>query len=298
MEELGKEVTEEVKEICEISEVEKTENSKVIKDYFLPEEGRCCIKDLADLFGQSEGEMSKEFGVFKAKKLYKKLDYLIVDNTLFYEEVLKRCDLAVKYGFKGVTVLPSMVKKAKSSLAGKGVEVRAIIDYPLGEEMFKNRLYSVKTAIKNGVDSIIITLPISAIKNGEYKRILKEFKRVLKVVKKRKISILIDFSKLNFNEVKPFVKSAILYGKVYSVIPCNSFDGTINFGAVKDLCELTLNKCIVEGAGKIQTATEIVTALNLGAGEILSPDCPLIAEELDGKINTLNTWLSNFKGLQ
>ena len=52
---------------------EKTEDSNVIKEYFLHEEGRSCMKDLADLFGQSEGEMSKEFGVFKAKKLYKKL---------------------------------------------------------------------------------------------------------------------------------------------------------------------------------------------------------------------------------
>ncbi len=289
MEELDKEVIqEESQKPCEIEE-EKAENSRVIKEYFLQEEGKSCIKDLADLFGQSEGEMSKEFGVFKAKKLYKKLNYLIVDNTLFYEEILKRCNMAVKYGFKGVTVLPSMVKKTKLCLNGKGVEVRAIIDYPLGEEIFKNRLYSVKTAIKNGVDSVILTLPISAIKNGEYKRILKEFKRVLRVVRKRKISLLIDFSKLNFNEVKPFIERVILSGKIYSVIPYNSFSTVINFGAVKDLCELTLNRCVVEGAGKIEKATEIITALNSGAGEILSLDCPFIAEELDGKINTINT---------
>jgi deoxyribose-phosphate aldolase len=270
-------------------EQEKTEDSKVIKEYFLHEEGRSCMKDLADLFGQSEGEMSKEFGVFKAKKLYKKLSYLIVDNTLFFEEIVRRCNLAVKYGFKSVTVLPSMVKKAKFTLNKKGVEVRAIIDYPLGEETFKNRLYSVKTAIKNGVDSLIITLPTSAIKNGEYKKVLKEFKRFLRVAKKRKVSVIIDFSKLNFNEVKPIIENLIPLKKIHSVIPYNSFSSAINFTAVKDLCDLTLNKCVVEGAGEIQTATEIVTALNSGAGEILSPDCPFIAEELDGKINTLNT---------
>ncbi len=268
---------------------DNAENSKVIKDYFLHEESKCCIKDLADLFGQSEGEMSKEFGVFKAKKLYKKLDYLIVDNTLFYEEVLKRCNLAVKYGFKGVTVLSSMVKKAKLTLQGKGVEVRAIIDYPLGEETQKNRLYSVKTAIKNGADALALTLPTSAIKNGEYKRILKDFKKIQKVVKKRKLSIVIDFTKLNYNEVKAFIESVISTGKIYSIIPFNSFSSAINFSAVKDLCDLSKNKCIIEGAGSIETATEIITALNNGASEILSPDCPFVAEELDGKINTLNT---------
>ena len=272
----------------------KAENNKVIKDYFMREEGRSCMKELADLFGQSEGEMSKEFGVFKAKKLYKKLNYLIIDNTLFYEEILKRCNLAVKYGFKGVTVLPSMVQKVKTALMGKGVEVRSIIDYPLGEETFKSRLYSVKTAIKNGVDSLIITLPTSAIKNGEYKSVIKEFKRFTAISKKRKISVMIDFSKLNFNEVKPFIEYACLDGKLYSVIPCNSFNSVINFSAVKDLCELLHNNFIIEGAGKVESPIEIVTALNAGAREILSADCPKIAEELDAKINTVNTWLSVF----
>lgn len=287
MEEL--ESTEIINEELQELETKDFEDSKVLKDYFMHEEGRSCMKDLADLFGQSEGEMSKEFGVFKATKLYKKLSYLIVDNTLFFEEIVRRCNLAVKYGFKGVTVLPSMVKKAKFTLGKKGVEVRAIIDYPLGEETFKNRLYSVKTAIKNGVDSLVITLPTFAIKNGEYKKVLKEFKRFLRVAKKHNVSVIIDFSKLNFNEVKPFIENLISLKKIHSVIPYNSFNGAINFGAVKDLCDLTLNKCVVEGAGKIETATEIVTALNSGAGEILSPDCPFIAEELNGKINTLNT---------
>ena len=282
------ELNNEIEVICE-TELQEAEDSKVLKDYFLHEDGRSCMKELADLFGQSEGEMSKEFGVFKAQKLYKKLNYLIVDNTLFFEEILNRCNLAVKYGFKGVTVLPSTVKKAKFALARKGVEVRAIIDYPLGEETFKNRLYSVKTAIRNGADGLVITLPTSAIKNGEYKRLLKEFKKFQRVAKKRKVSVIIDFSKLNFNEVKPFIENLILLKKLHSLIPYNSFNGVMNFGAVKDLCDLTSNSCVIEGAGKIETATEIVTALNSGAGEILSPDCPFIAEELNGKINTLNT---------
>ena len=288
---MEEEVKSEVIEIEElpIEELEENENCKAIKEYFLKEENPSCMKELADLFGQSEGEMSKEFGVFKAKKLYKKLNYLIVDNTLFYEEFVKRLNEAVKYGFKGVTVLPNAVKKAKQFLLGKGVEVRTVIDYPLGEELSKSRLQSVKTAVKNGADSLIVTLPISLIKNGEYKRAVKEFNKLYRKAKKRKVSVLIDFLKVNFNEVKPFIESVTAKGKVYSVIPYNSFLSVMNFVAVKDLCELSMTSCIVEGAGKIESATEIITALNNGASEILSPDCPFIAQELDGKINTLNT---------
>ena len=274
--------------ICESVETNpQTQDSQIVKDYFLKDDKNSCIKELADLFGQSEGEMSKEFGVFKAKKLYKKLNYLVLDNSLFYEEVLKRLTIAVKYGFKSVTVLPSILTKTKSVLAGKGVEVRVLIDYPLGEELFKTRLYSLKTAIKKGADCLLVTLPISAIKNGEYKRVLKEIKKMLKVSKKRKFSLVIDFSKLNVNEVKELLLEVVKYGKIESIIPTSGVDGVINFQAVKDLCELSGGKCKVEGFGYVTSSTQIVTALNSGASEILSENCPFIAEDLDAKLNSV-----------
>lgn len=263
-------------------------DKQIIKDYFFKDTPQTSIKELANLFGQSEGEMSKEFGTFKAKKLYKKLDYLILDNTLFYEEFIKKCALALRYGFKGVTVLPSFVARAKSSLVDKNLEVRALIDYPLGENLYKSRVYSVKLAIKNGASAILVALPTSAIKNGEYKKTAKEFNRIFKICKKRKVSVLIDFSKLNVNEVKPFIEKIVKDKRLYSIIPYNGFNSIINFQAIKDVEDLVEGKCIVEGSGLVESATEIVTAINSGASEILSIDCPFIAEDLDGKINTIN----------
>ncbi len=270
-----------------ITEEVLNNDKQIIKDYFLKDTQQTGIKELANLFGQSEGEMSKEFGSFKAKKLYKKLDYLIIENTLFFEEFIKKCALALKYGFKGVTVLPSFVSKAKSSLVDKNLEVRALIDYPLGEDLFKTRLYSTKLAIKSGANSLLLSLPISAIKNGDYKKTAKEFKKLIKLAGKRKVSILIDFSKLNINEVKPFIERIIKEKKVYSIVPYNGFDSIINFQAIKDIQDILDGKCLVEGSGVIESATEIVTAINSGASEILSCDCPFIAEDLDGKINTI-----------
>lgn len=300
MEELLSENENQVIEVEELdtTKVESSENSKVIKEYFLKDDNQSCMKDLADLFGQSQGEMSKEFGVFKAKKLYKKLNYLVIDNTLFYEEFLKKCNLAVKHAFKSVTVLPSMVKKARQTLKNKGVEVRSIIDYPLGEETLKTKLCSLKTAIKNGVDGVLVCLSTTAIKNGEYKKVIKEFKKIKSKAKKRKVSVVIDFAKLSFNEVKPIVESLLKECKIYSVIPCNSLFNTINYNAIKDFCELGLNGLIIEGAGGLASPTEIVTAFNNGAGEILSADCPFIAEDLDGRILALSTWLYVYKSIK
>ena len=164
-------------------------DKQIIKEYFLKDTQQMSIKELANLFGQSEGEMSKEFGAFKAKKLYKKLDYLLIDNTLFFEEFIKKCALAIKYGFKGITVLPSFVSRAKSALIDKSLEVRALIDYPLGEETFKSKLFSTKLAIKNGANALLLSLPTSAIKNGDYKKTAKEFKKIMSVCGKRKKSL-------------------------------------------------------------------------------------------------------------
>ena len=74
---------------------------------------------------------------------------------------------------------------------------------------------------------------------------------------------------------------------LYSIIPYNGFNNIINFQAIKDICDVIEGKCLVEGGGIIESATEIVTAINSGASEILSSDCPFVAEDLDGKINTI-----------
>ena len=79
-----------------------------IKDFFIKETG-VSLKEMAILFGQTEEEISKEYGSFKAKKVYAKLDCILVHPNVSYEEFKNKCQLIANYGFKSVSVLPNFI---------------------------------------------------------------------------------------------------------------------------------------------------------------------------------------------
>ena len=110
--------TEEIKQIGE-------EAGSVIKEFFLKEDGGY-VKDLAPLFGQSETELTREFGIYKAKKIYNKLNYLLIDQSLLNAVILKELNLAVKCNFNSVAVFPTSLTLAKSALNKSGVKLADI----------------------------------------------------------------------------------------------------------------------------------------------------------------------------
>ena len=263
---------------------ENEENANKVKDYFFKETG-LSIKDLATLFGQSEEEISKEFSSYKAKKLYSKMDYIIDEPCLSLEDFKEKCLLAEKYGFKSVTVLPTFVSYAKTLLSGKGISVRGLIAYPFGEELYKVKLYAVKKAIQLGVNAILISPSIRAIKSGNYKVVAKEIKRVVRCAKKRQVTVMLDENLLSYTEIEGVVKAILKDSRVYSIMSSSVFSNKLSdVQVLKTLSVLVDGKCHVESGGKIQTACQTVQLLSGGANSVSSKYCPDIAKELNMKI--------------
>lgn len=293
MEELNKEVdlVNDNDDEIEVNESEEEfinepsqENANKVKDYFYKETG-LTIKDLANLFGQSEEEISKEFSSYKAKKLYSKMDYIIDEPNLSQEEFKQRCLLAEKYGFKSVTVLPTFVSYAKQLLVGKGIAVRVLIAYPFGEELFKVKLYSVKKSIQIGANQILISPSIRTIKSGNYKIVAKEIKKVVRCAGKRQVTVMLDENLLSFNEMEGVIRAVLKDVKACSIMTSSVFSNKLNdVQILKSLKGLVDGKCYLEGGGKIETASQTVQLLSGGANSITSKYCPDIAKELNMKI--------------
>ena len=256
----------------------------VIKDYFLKETG-LTSKEMAILFGQSEEEISKEFGVYKAKKLYQKMDYLIIDSGLTQTEFSKKCQISEKHGFKSVTVLPTFVGLAKDLLGIKNISVRALISYPFGEDLPKVKYYAVKNSLKLGADAFLVCVSTSQVKSGDYKGVCKEFKRIIKICKKKPVTAVLDESKLSQLEIEKCAKILSKETKIHSVMPADLIESSkFNAQTVKSVLLAVDGKCHVESGGKIQSAMDTVAVLNAGANAITSSKCPEIAEELNMKI--------------
>lgn len=268
-----------VKDVEVVEKVEE-EKSDVISEYFEKEITESELKNTAKVFGQSDVELSKEFREFKAKKVFSKLDYAIVDNKKSYENLLKDLAEARKYGFNSVTVFPSMIGTAKSTLKSTSTSVRALISFPHGEDIGKVKIYSAKRAFNLGADSLAVTLSVSAIKNGGFGKAVKEIKKIVKIAGSRKVSAIVDGKSLSPVELEKICSLLAKECKVFSIIPTVYGDDVINLQTVRDTFRAVEGKCYIEAGGNCSLAEEAISALDAGAYGITSIDSVNIALNL------------------
>lgn len=290
MEELKENIVEDLKtsEIVDeaLDTIEDSDNTKdtVVKDFFIKETG-ISIQEMAILFGQTEEEISKEYGEFKAQKLYKKMDYLIDESVFSYEDFKGKCLLSVKYGFKSITTHPTYIGLAKDLLKGKNVKVRCLISYPHGEDLSKVKYYSVKNAIKMGTDAISVTISSRTIKSGNFKLITKTLKRIIRRANKLPVTAVINADGLTSYEVEKTAKIIAKECKIYSIMPCSFNENKSDYlDTVKSVIQAVDGKCYVDYGGNIDNVLDTVSVLSAGANAITSKSCPSIANELNVKI--------------
>ncbi len=292
MEELDLSYQNNEKEDLPIKEENNQEQEKfnseetIIKEFFIKETG-ITIKDMAVLFGQTEEEISKEFGAYKAQKLFSKLDYVIDEVGLSNEDIRSKCALAIKYGFKSVTVLPTYLGVAKSVLKGKKVLVRALISYPFGEDLVKTKYSAVKNSLKSGADAFLVSVSTNNVKRGNYRPIAKEFKKIVRYASKKHVTAMFDDSKLSSLEIEKCARFIIKEAKVHSIMPSSIYSSKIiDTELVKDVVQSVDGRCHVDGGGNVSKAIETIGLLSAGANTVSTKNCEQIAVEINSKINS------------
>ncbi len=260
----------------------KKDNPSLIKEFFTEEENEN-IKDLADLFGQSEQELKKEFGSFKAKKIYKKLNYFIDNRAKLKTELKSSLETAVKYGFYGVTVLPSLLKFAKNTLKESELKVRVLINYPYGEDDFKTVKRSAKLCKIYGADEIAVMLSSFTYKNFDNQETIKQIKKLKRVTRSKKLIVIIDGGNFSRTEIEKVIKLLISCGIRYILL--ENTKARLEINVLEDAVKLCEDKIFIECKDKISCAEQTVSTLSLGIDFLTSEYAPEIAIDLSKKIN-------------
>ncbi|MBR2322520.1 MAG: hypothetical protein IKA54_02885 [Clostridia bacterium] len=262
--------------------VESMEEPSLVKDYFV-KDGSASKTDLASLFGQSEMELQKEFGSYKAKKIYKRLNVFIDGSTLLKDEIVSKLKLATKYGFYGASVFLRHVALAKSYLRGSGVKVRALVGYPFGLDDYKTTKCALKQAVEKGADEVILQIPSYSVKNGELKELTKTVKKLQKYLRKKPLILSLDASTLSLSELESGVNAL-------SVLDVSSINITMPSGIDKNIIENVVSSVAgrenVEYYSDICSAEDAVSVLLSGINVLTTPSCENVVLDLNKKINT------------
>lgn len=116
----------------------------------------------------------------------------------------KLCDEARQYGFKAVAVNGANVKRCVSYLAGTGVNVAAVVGFPLGQSTTAVKLAELKTAVADGAKEIDYVINIADLQEGRLEDVRDEMKVLTQTCHEQgaKIKVIFENCYLTDAEIK------------------------------------------------------------------------------------------------
>jgi deoxyribose-phosphate aldolase len=212
------------------------------------------------------------------KDIAKMIDHSILQPTHTDEDLLKQCDIALKYDVASVCVKPYAVKIAAQKLARSSVQVGCVIGFPHGNSSTKVKVFEAEQACLDGATEVDMVINIGKTLGGDWDYVETEIKAVTDICHRNDAIVKVIFEndfitkaedKIRLCEIctrvgADFVKTSTGYGFVKQP------NGDFNYkGATLDDIKLMRKysgpKVQVKCAGGVRTLDDLLKMREAGA---------------------------------
>jgi deoxyribose-phosphate aldolase len=114
-------------------------------------------------------------------RINKYIDHTNIKKEAKKEDIIKTCEEAKKYQFRGVCVRPKWVKLVSNQLSGTGIKTVVLLDDPIGDSSHEERLKMSKKAVSDGADELDIVINIPDVIHGRWSKIEKDLKAICRL---------------------------------------------------------------------------------------------------------------------
>jgi deoxyribose-phosphate aldolase len=127
------------------------------------------------------------------RDIAKMIDHSILQPTHTDSDLLKQCEIALKYNVASVCVKPYAVKMAAGKLSGSQVKVGCVIGFPHGNSSTAVKVFEAEQACLDGAVEIDMVINIGKTLGGDWDYVEDEIKAVTDVCHKHKAIIKVIF---------------------------------------------------------------------------------------------------------
>jgi len=113
--------------------------------------------------------------------LAKMIDHTVLKADASQEQIAQLCFEARKYEFASVCVNPSYVKLCAELLNGSGVDVCAVIGFPLGATSTDAKVFEAQQAIRDGATELDMVINVGALKSRDYELLERDIASLARV---------------------------------------------------------------------------------------------------------------------
>ena len=204
-------------------------------------------------------EEKKQYKAYRLQKIFSKINYDLSSPSLKASEIKEKINAGFAHGFNCYMLLTSKIKAVKKQLKIKP-NLGAVIG--VGESTYLARKCEVRQAKWAGVKEIEYIVPVSVVKEGKKRALIKELTGLKKTSgSKVKFKIALDPSVLNATEFTFALNCAI------AVKPSGIVIKNFNSENSKRLLEVAKN-CIgkyeIEVSSQLKSSSEINSLTEVG----------------------------------
>jgi deoxyribose-phosphate aldolase len=212
------------------------------------------------------------------KAIAKMIDHSILHPTHTDDDLLKQCDVALKYDVASVCVKPYAVKKAAERLAGSSVQVGCVIGFPHGNSSTKVKIFEAEQACLDGATEVDMVINIGKALGGDWTYVEDEIRAVTEVCHRNKAIVKVifenDFVTKNEDKIRlceictkagaDFVKTSTGYGFVKQANGDYNYKGA-TLDDVKLMRKYSGPEVQVKCAGGVRTLDDLLKMREAGA---------------------------------
>lgn len=117
----------------------------------------------------------------KCYEVASRIDHTNIKKDATEQDIIKTCDEAKKYKFRGVDVRPEWVSVVKRELQGTNIKVIVLIDDPMGLSSHEERIEACQKAKQDGADELDVVMNIVDMKYENYDKILRDLSEITEI---------------------------------------------------------------------------------------------------------------------
>jgi deoxyribose-phosphate aldolase len=210
--------------------------------------------------------------------LAKMIDHSILNPAHTDEDLLKQCDIAIKYDVASVCVKPYAVRLAAKKLKGSSVKVGCVIGFPHGNSSTKVKIFEAEEACHDGAEEIDMVINIGKALGRDWEYVENEIKAVTDTCHDHDAIVKVIFEndfitreadKIRLCEIctragADFVKTSTGYGFVKQPNGDYNYKGA-TLDDVKLMSKHSGPAVQVKGAGAVRTLDDLLKMREAGA---------------------------------
>ena len=202
------------------------------------------------------------------KEIVSYIDHTILKPAATIHDLDTLCDEAIKFGFFGVCVNPSMIEHAAKRLQGESPVPLSVVGFPLGATLPQAKAYEAAMAVELGAREIDMVLSLGPFKAGDFETVAKDINAVVAAAGEFPVKVILETALLNNDEIVQACKLSVDNGAAFVKTSTGFGPGGATVEAIALMRETVGPDIGVKASGGISSYNDALRMIEAGASRI------------------------------